>query len=1100
MPALLPCRRTLSHARVAAATAVAVLAVGLSVAPTAQPAARAADTVTVLLPDPTVRSAVNAALSVRLGSGRDADQEVTVAEAATLTSLTVPDADDRASSLVGLEAFTSLTALDVVGDRELRDVAPLAGLPLTTLSITGGATQETLDSIGTIVTLTSLSLVDDRIFDLSGLAGLTRLKTLRMPGNEITDLAPLRALPQLTDVRLESNRIGNVAPLTSLTNPAYLRLSDNRIEDASPLSRYAALVLGTGGSSANPRLLLDGNRVRDLSAFSGFANKPSATGQSVYAGAYQSGGSQVSLARAEGRAIAVYPVNPSQGAYDQGSGTLTLTDPSAPSIELYPSWTVRFAAVPADPTITGTATAGQTLTARGGSETRPSCEPDFQWRREGVDIPGETGSSFVLATTDVGSRIGVRVTCGDQTGVSAPTASVMATTTGAPVVVPSQLKQTGVIGDPTNPGITLQVGQTAADGRRVDPSTLTVTASGGVPATVSGTGAVRRVSFAPQTRGSDQVTFTVTAPDGKTAISPIVYATSVATTPTSRVLIGQGDSSTAIDAGDGYLFVADDERSEIGLYDPEVSGPAVWESETLQDGEVDFESSARRGDTVYWFGSHGNKKDGAVTGGRNVVFQTRMTGTGKDARLVRTGTPYKGLRSDLIAWDRAHGNRLGLAAATADGVKPDLADGFNLEGAEFSPDGSELYLGFRSPAIMVDGSYQALIVPVTNVGQLFDGSASHAVFADPILLDLDGHDIREIRKNEAGQYLILSGTPGMWTPESSQLLFAWTGFPEDRAVSLTTQVPQDLEPFHTENAAAWEGIGAMPDDLADGSQVRLIMDQGYDTLYNTTGENKKTDLLLRKARTDLFTLTGNLGLKADLTGSGSFPDRAATTISPAQTVTLTNAGSERVQVRQVSVRSDTGQADDFLISTNTCAYTQPGPGASCTIGIRFAPSAPHTTSSARLVIESNLPGAARTVTLSGTSATLPQGPVGPQGPAGPQGTAGPQGPAGTVGIRAPKPRVVVHRGDRARVTFVVDNRTASPIQAVLRAKVPAGLKAVGPTTRTKRVVGLGQGQHRKVWFEWRIGKAAKAGRHQVAVRIRVGDLTLRRTVVVRVVR
>lgn len=1096
MPAPLLSRRTPSRARVAAAAIVAVVAAGLAVAPTAQPAARAADTVTVLLPDPTVKAAVNAAL----GAGREASQEVTAAEAATLTSLTVPDAADRASSLVGLQAFTGLTTLDVTGDRELGDVGPLAGLPLSSLSITGGAVQGTLDSIGKVATLTSLSLVDDRISDLSGLTRLTRLKTLRLADNEVADLAPLQALPQLTDVRLESNRIGNVAPLASLTNPAYLWLSGNRIEDASPLSRYAALLLGTAGSSANPRLLLDGNRVRDLAAFSGFANKPSATGQSVYAGAYQGGGVQVSLARAEGRAIAVYPVNPGQGAYDQGSGTLTLTDPAAPSIEMYPNWTVRFTAPPADPTIAGTASAGQTLTARAGSETRPSCEPAYQWRREGVDIPGATGGAFVLSTADVGSRIGVQVTCGDQVGVSAPTAAVMATSVGAPVVVPSQPKQTGVIGDPTNPGITLRVGQTAADGSRVDPSTLTVTASGGVSTTVSGTGPVRHVSFAPQTRGTDQVTFTVTAPDGRTASGSITYATSVATTPTSRVLIGQGDSSTAIDAGAGYLFVADDERSEIGLYDPEVSGPAVWESETLQDSEVDFESSARQGNTVYWLGSHGNKKDGALTGGRNVVFQTRITGTGVDARLTQTGTPYKGLRSDLVAWDRAHGDRLGLAASTADGVQPDRADGFNLEGAEFSPDGSELYLAFRSPAILVAGSYRAVIVPVTNVDQLFGGTAQHAEFADPILLDLDGHDIREIRKNDAGQYLIVSGTPGMWTPESSQMLFAWTGYPEDPAVPLTTEVTKDVEPFHTENAAAWEGIGALPDDLTDGSQVRLIMDQGYDTLYNSTGENKKTDLLLRKARTDLFTLTGNLGLKAEVTGSGAFSDRAASTISPAQTITLTNTGSERVKVRQVSVRSDTGQADDFLVSTNTCAYTQPGPGASCAIGVRFAPSAAHTTSTARLVVESNLPGVARTVTLSGTSASVPQGLAGPQGPAGPQGAAGPQGPTGTVRISARKSRVVVHRGARARVTFVVDNRTASPIQAVLRAKAPAGLKAVGPRTRTKRVAGLDQGQHRKVWFEWRVGKAAKVGRHQVAVRIRVGDLALRRTVVVRVVR
>ena len=44
-------------------------------------------------------------------------------------------------------------------------------------------------------------------------------------------------------------------------------------------------------------------------------------------------------------------------------------------------------------------------------------------------------------------------------------------------------------------------------------------------------------------------------------------------------------------------------------------------------------------------------------------------------------------------------------------------------------------------------------------------------------------------------------------------------------------MPQDVEPRHTDNAGAWEGIGEMPDELTAGAQVRLIMDQGYDELY-----------------------------------------------------------------------------------------------------------------------------------------------------------------------------------------------------------------------------------------------------------------------------
>jgi hypothetical protein len=1074
----------------------------LTLAPQTAPRADAADANVVAIPDAVLHQAVNAAL----GAGRAAGQPVTVAEARSLTSLTVSD-QSGVSDLTGLEAFTGLKSLSVTGDRALTDASPLTSLPLTSVALSGGALQGSLDSIAAITTLTSLTLDNDRIFDVAPLTRLTALRTLRLAQNQLQDISTLSQLTAVTWLDLSANRITDVTPVSRLTNPTYLYLSDNRIEDVTPLARYSSTRLGTTDGA----LTVDGNRVSDLSTFLTFTSRPTSGGQSVHAGPYEAGGIQVSLTRADSRALPITATNPSEGAYDQATKTLTLTNPTAASIEISPSWTVLLSDTPTDPSVAGTSAVGQTLKATPGSVARATCEPAYQWQRESIDIARAVGDRYQVAAADVGSRLTVRVTCGGQEGVSAPTASVAGTTAGAPAIVPSQDRQAGVVGDPTNPGVTIAVGQTDTAGNRVDPSQLTVTATSNTPAviptagiSVPGSGPTRTVAFEPTGRGLAQVTFTVTGPDGSTSTTQIQYGASIRTTPTSRVLIGQGDSSTALPVGDGYLFVADDERSEIGLYDPEISGPAVWESETLlANGEIDFESSARLGDKMFWFGSHGNKKAGSVQESRHVLYETKVSGTGKDARLVKTGE-YKGLRMDVIAWDRAHGDRLGLAAAAAGGVQPDLANGFNLEGAEFSPDGSELYLGFRSPVIEQGGQQMALIVPVQNLPALTSGQATQARFGEPILLDLDGHDIREIRKNDAGQYLIVSGTPGMWTPQSSQMLFAWTGFPEDPAVALTTELAKDVEPFHTDNAGAWEGIGELPDDLTNGSQVRLIMDQGYDALYDTTGENKKTELLLRKARTDLFTLTGNLGLSATVTGSGAFPGQATNTVSPPQVVTVTNTGSERVRVRRVHVVGDGEQASDFLVSQNTCAYTDPGPGATCRIAVRFAPAQASTTSTAQLVIESNLSGASRTVELSGTSTGLPQGPsgttgpAGPPGPAGPTGITGPQGPPGTVGFGPTKARVSATRGGRARLAFVVDNRTGGVIQAQLNAKAPAGLQVVGRRTKTQQVAGLGQGQQRRVAFTWKVGKAAKLGRHQVTVRIQVGDLAVTRTVVVRV--
>jgi hypothetical protein len=99
------------------------------------------------------------------------------------------------------------------------------------------------------------------------------------------------------------------------------------------------------------------------------------------------------------------------------------------------------------PTISGTAQAGQTLTADPGSWTGTGpITYTYQWRRcdntggSCVDIAGATGRTFALAPADVGSAIRVAVTAsnaaGSNTSVSAATAVVIAATpTDAPASV-----------------------------------------------------------------------------------------------------------------------------------------------------------------------------------------------------------------------------------------------------------------------------------------------------------------------------------------------------------------------------------------------------------------------------------------------------------------------------------------------------------------------------------------------------------------------------------------------------------------------------------------------------------------------------------------
>ena len=87
------------------------------------------------------------------------------------------------------------------------------------------------------------------------------------------------------------------------------------------------------------------------------------------------------------------------------------------------------------PAITGTARVGETLTA----DTSGIADADgltgasfsYQWLADGTDISGATGSTYTLASTDLGKAVKVRVSFTDDAGyeetlTSAATAAVAA--------------------------------------------------------------------------------------------------------------------------------------------------------------------------------------------------------------------------------------------------------------------------------------------------------------------------------------------------------------------------------------------------------------------------------------------------------------------------------------------------------------------------------------------------------------------------------------------------------------------------------------------------------------------------------------------------
>ena len=436
-------------------------------------------------------------------------------------------------------------------------------------------------------------------------------------------------------------------------------------------------------------------------------------------------------------------------------------------------------------------------------------------------------------------------------GMAAP---AHAASYGTPVISLSASYLSGAVGATGDPTVAVTVSQSGADA-----SALTVAASKSSKTSVAATGDVlvtgsagaRTVAVTAHAQGYTDLTLQVTGLGGKTATKTLHYAASPAVqyAADSRYLTGASDASAAVDVGDGYMVVANDEDNVLRLYSRTASGAPVktWDLDSAlgADKEVDIEAATRVGNTIYWLGSLGNNKDGVYKADRNTVFTTTVSGSGA-ATTLTFGSAYHKLRDDLVAWDQANGDRFGFAAGTADGQIPKQIDGFNVEGLEFAPGSTTTaYLGFRAPLTPAVTGGKALIVPVTNMDKVVTGAT--AVFGAPIELDLGGLSIRDIRKNAAGQYLIVAGSWAADDNSDPYVLYSWDG--------VAGHAPVKELDLPTTDAGGWEAVVDVPDLTQAGAQVELITDDGDADLYGDGTEAKDlTHPEWQKSRSTWFTL------------------------------------------------------------------------------------------------------------------------------------------------------------------------------------------------------------------------------------------------------
>ena len=193
------------------------------------------ETVLVAIPDPNLRSALEAALGLASGA------PITQARLEGLTKLVANDAG--ISDLTGLEFATNLTDL-LLAVNEIKDLSPLARLnELEYLYLWRNAVED-VSPLAHLPELWQLDLSYNQITDVSPLAHVPRLSILDLSFNEIVDVSPLANLARLWRLDLEFNRIADVSDLTSLTALRRLRLRGNSLSGSSLRVHVPALERG----------------------------------------------------------------------------------------------------------------------------------------------------------------------------------------------------------------------------------------------------------------------------------------------------------------------------------------------------------------------------------------------------------------------------------------------------------------------------------------------------------------------------------------------------------------------------------------------------------------------------------------------------------------------------------------------------------------------------------------------------------------------------------------------------------------------------------------------------------------------------------------
>lgn len=148
------------------------------------------------------------------------------------------------SDLEGLQYFINLTTV-FIGGNNLKSFKPLSELPellmldISNNSMKGKNLEKALNEMGLIKNLEDINLNNNNLTNINFLGKMGNIKkyySITMVDNKISDISILKGAKGLVMIEIRNNRITDVSALRNLKNlTSYIDLRDNCIIDYSPI-------------------------------------------------------------------------------------------------------------------------------------------------------------------------------------------------------------------------------------------------------------------------------------------------------------------------------------------------------------------------------------------------------------------------------------------------------------------------------------------------------------------------------------------------------------------------------------------------------------------------------------------------------------------------------------------------------------------------------------------------------------------------------------------------------------------------------------------------------------------------------------------------